>query len=115
MKHTRRDFLGLASTLGAAPLFSSVRPFERLLPHAGAQPRRVFLHGVASGDPLTDGVILWTRISRTAREARPAVRWEIARENCPPGTLRARYDQCQHELQRIAVLARGLSHELAEV
>lgn len=44
-----------------------------------------------------------------------SMRWEIARENCPPGTLRARYDQCQHELQRIAVLARGLSHELAEV
>ena len=43
-----------------------------------------------------------------------SMRWEIARESCPPGPLRARYDQCQHELHRIAVLARGLSHELAD-
>lgn len=43
-----------------------------------------------------------------------SMRWEIARESCPPGPLRARYDQSQHELQRIAILARGLSHELAE-
>jgi signal transduction histidine kinase len=42
-----------------------------------------------------------------------SMRWEIAREAAPPGPLRSRYDQCQHELQRIAVLARGLSHELA--
>jgi hypothetical protein len=43
-----------------------------------------------------------------------SMRWEIARESCPPGPLRSRYDQCQHELHRIAVLARGLSHELAD-
>lgn len=43
-----------------------------------------------------------------------SMRWEIARESCPPGPMRARYDQCQHELQRIAILARGLSHELAD-
>lgn len=43
-----------------------------------------------------------------------SMRWEIAREACPPGPLRTRYDQCQHELQQIAVRARSLSHELAE-
>lgn len=26
-------------------------------------PKTVFLHGVASGDPLTDRVIIWTRIT----------------------------------------------------
>jgi signal transduction histidine kinase len=42
-----------------------------------------------------------------------SMRWEIARESCPPSALRSRFDQCQHELRRIAVAARGLSHELA--
>lgn len=43
-----------------------------------------------------------------------SMRWEIAREACPPSALRSRFDQCQHELRRIAMLARSLSHELAE-
>ena len=80
MTHSRRDFLGLASLLGAAPLYPSIDAFTRLLPQAGAQGRRVFVHGVASGDPLSDGVILWTRISGTPRNARPTVRWELARD-----------------------------------
>jgi signal transduction histidine kinase len=44
-----------------------------------------------------------------------SMRWEMAREDCPPGPLRSRYDQCQHELRRIAVLARGISHEISDV
>jgi hypothetical protein len=43
-----------------------------------------------------------------------SMRWEIAREEYPPGALRSRFDQCQHELRRIAVLARGLSHEISD-
>ncbi|MFQ6396057.1 alkaline phosphatase D family protein [Nocardia sp. KC 131] len=50
---------------------------------AAAAP--VFRHGVASGDPLPDGVILWTRVT-VSDDATPgsgvgeaaAVRWEIA-------------------------------------
>ncbi|MFG2644189.1 alkaline phosphatase D family protein [Streptomyces sp. NPDC048370] len=46
-----------------------------------------FLHGVASGDPLPDGVLLWTRVTPTS-DATPgsgkgptvAVRWEIAED-----------------------------------
>jgi hypothetical protein len=41
-----------------------------------------------------------------------SMRWEIAREGCPPSELRSRFDQCQHELRRIAMVARSLSHEL---
>lgn len=45
----------------------------------------VFLHGVASGDPLPDGVLLWTRVTPTP-SATPgsgagpsvAVTWQIA-------------------------------------
>lgn len=41
-----------------------------------------------------------------------SMRWEIGREACPPSDLRSRFDQCQHELRRIAMVARSLSHEL---
>ncbi|HCS55885.1 MAG TPA: alkaline phosphatase, partial [Gordonia polyisoprenivorans] len=47
----------------------------------------VFAHGVASGDPLPDRVILWTRITATVdavpgsgRGAGGTVRWEIAHD-----------------------------------
>ncbi|MEM9257097.1 MAG: alkaline phosphatase D family protein [Pseudomonadota bacterium] len=36
-----------------------------------------FLHGVASGDPLSDRVILWTRVTPES-EGQPRVSWEIA-------------------------------------
>jgi alkaline phosphatase D len=39
-------------------------------------PPKVFLHGVASGDPLPTAVILWTRVS--SAEGDTDVRWEIA-------------------------------------
>ena len=80
VKHSRRDFLGLATAAGAAPFISSIAPVERLLQTPAREGRRVFLHGVASGDPLADRVILWTRVSGTALARRAAVRWEIARD-----------------------------------
>ncbi|GGO50633.1 phosphodiesterase/alkaline phosphatase D [Streptomyces lasiicapitis] len=63
----------------AAPLAAT--PLAR----AAAGP--AFLHGVASGDPLPDGVLLWTRITPTP-DAVPGsgkgpdveVRWEIAED-----------------------------------
>ncbi|HVE47040.1 MAG TPA: alkaline phosphatase D family protein [Acidimicrobiales bacterium] len=39
----------------------------------------LFAHGVASGDPLPDGVLLWTRASLESPEAAPVtVRWRVA-------------------------------------
>lgn len=38
----------------------------------------VFAHGVASGDPLADRVILWTRISEAPSDADVEVDWEVA-------------------------------------
>ncbi|NBE53484.1 alkaline phosphatase D family protein [Streptomyces boluensis] len=60
------------------------------LAHAAARTSAegpAFLHGVASGDPLPDGVLLWTRVTPTA-EAVPGsgkgpdttVRWEISED-----------------------------------
>jgi len=38
-----------------------------------------FLHGVASGDPLSDRVILWTRVTpRGGRSGAVSVRWEVS-------------------------------------
>ncbi len=46
----------------------------------GALAQASFLHGVASGDPLTDRIILWTRVTPfDARDERPiAVHWQLA-------------------------------------
>ena len=77
VKHSRREFLEAAALLGVSPLVVSVEPFVRLQPE---QDRKVFLHGVASGDPLADRVILWTRVSGSTAAARPEVRWELARD-----------------------------------
>jgi alkaline phosphatase D len=84
---TRRGFLrrsgGTAAALAAA------------VPLAGpalAADKRLFQHGVASGDPLADRVILWTRVTPASPRATVEVRWEVASDPA---------------LQR--VVARGLS------
>ena len=66
----RRQFLaGLASAL----------TFASLLPRIsnGAQ-KTGFAHGVASGDPSQNAVILWTRVSGVSKSTR--VRWSVARD-----------------------------------
>ena len=73
----RRAFLrrsGLAGA-GAVALAGSNRPAA----HAD-DALAPFLHGVASGDPLSDRVILWTRVTPPAGQASIAVRWTIARD-----------------------------------
>ncbi|WP_119684981.1 alkaline phosphatase D family protein [Acinetobacter pittii] len=51
-----------------------------------------FFHGVASGDPLQDKVILWTRLTPLDLNARLRVTWEIAtddqfKQNLKTGTV----------------------------
>ncbi|MEZ4332500.1 MAG: alkaline phosphatase D family protein [Myxococcota bacterium] len=71
--------VGLGGLVGAG----CARP---LLPHPGAAPRAPgespFRHGVASGDPLADRVVLWTRVSPEAYRMAAAVSvgWWIARD-----------------------------------
>src|SRR5918993_2802122 len=79
MNGSRREFLGAAALLGLSPFVARLEPMFRLQP--GAEGRRTFLHGVASGDPLPDRVILWTRV--TPPPTRSAigpiqVRWQLA-------------------------------------
>lgn len=63
---SRRDFFK-RSGAGAAALVAA----PGLLPLAAQAVSPVFQHGVASGDPLADRVILWTRV--TPATAKPAV------------------------------------------
>jgi alkaline phosphatase D len=72
---SRRDFLATTAwSFAAGPL---VRPlFAELQP----QSSPVFRHGVASGDPLADRVMLWTRIT-TGRPDWVDVRWSVAADS----------------------------------
>ncbi|MEV6740530.1 alkaline phosphatase D family protein [Streptomyces sp. NPDC051104] len=62
-------------------------PLAAALPARAAAGTPAFLHGVASGDPLPDGVLLWTRVTPTA-EATPGsglgpdteVAWVLAKD-----------------------------------
>ncbi len=77
MELDRRAFLALGARAGLAlPALGSLAACAGWLPGRGPSP---FRHGVASGDPLEDRVILWTRI--TAPDGAPVpVRWRIARD-----------------------------------
>lgn len=68
---SRRDFM---RGIGAGALAGSavVRSATVL-----AATDSLFQHGVASGDPLSDRVIIWTRVSST-RPGTVAVMWEVA-------------------------------------
>jgi len=70
---TRRQLLaGAAVAAGAAALPSTA---------AYAAPADLFPLGVASGDPLPDGVILWTRLLGSSVPARRVeVEWQVAHD-----------------------------------
>lgn len=73
-KLTRRAAIGALGASAAACARPATRaPFDGARAAAGG----VFAHGVASGDPAHDSVVLWSRL--TAATAEPAsVAWQIA-------------------------------------
>ena len=72
-RETLRGALGAAGVGAAGACASSI---ER--PDASASAR--FEHGVASGDPLKTGIVIWTRATPTDPEARSLnIRWALAR------------------------------------
>lgn len=93
---TRRRFLGGLGPATLAPLLTACAGTDQtqVTPEPGFEPRAEiepwpageraaapFLHGVASGDPLEDRVILWTRVtpaSDTAPDAAVDVEWRVA-------------------------------------
>ena len=97
MPVTRRRFL-TGSTLAAAalPLAELVRAEPAFGAQAPGARAAVFRHGVASGDPRADRVVLWTRISgatgevpvRWAMSANPTFTRVVARGETPTGAAR---------------------------
>ena len=76
MKFTRRDFLATSAiAIGSAALAGADRVFARQGSDA------VFRHGVASGDPLRDRVVLWTRVTPGAPDEVVDVGWIVARDS----------------------------------
>jgi alkaline phosphatase D len=81
---TRREVLRLAAALGIAPVAAQLAACgdarDRLPQYeydGEPGPEGLFAHGVASGDPLPDAVVLWTRVSPEG--AGPLdVFWEVA-------------------------------------
>jgi alkaline phosphatase D len=74
MSLSRRRFIGSAAA--AAAMWPLPAPAQ-----TPGEPGRLFRHGVASGDPLTDRVILWTRVTTppTRSATGPVtVRWLLA-------------------------------------
>jgi len=72
MPFSRRQFIG--GTLGSLAAWPSLAWVAR----QATDPGRLFRHGVASGDPLTDRVILWTRVTPAADDGPVRVTWRVA-------------------------------------
>ena len=74
-KVSRRDLLrGTGAAVLGAPFASSLVGCT-----TDDDPSEVFRHGIASGDPLPDAVILWTRVTTSGAGA-VEVTWEIAED-----------------------------------
>ncbi len=76
MATSRRMFLRGSAALGmSAALPGVVGCAPPPDPIGGPAP---FRHGVASGDPESQSVVLWTRVDPTDTQAAATVRWEVA-------------------------------------
>ncbi|MFD7032955.1 alkaline phosphatase D family protein [Streptomyces sp. NPDC059917] len=81
----RRTVVKAAAGVAALAPFAATAALGSAAHAAETAP--AFLHGVASGDPLPDGVLLWTRVTPTAEAVPgsglgPATRvdWEVAED-----------------------------------
>ena len=75
-KLTRRGVMGLTAGAGLAACHS---PESATLRNEAKISKGAFAHGVASGDPFTNSVVLWTRISPET-DGDINGRWEVSRD-----------------------------------
>jgi alkaline phosphatase D len=75
--NSRRQFLTQTATLAAVGGTASLTACGGSSSAVPAQ----FLYGVASGDPLTDRVILWTHAKRPNIESDVNLTWQVATDN----------------------------------
>jgi len=74
---TRRGFVVAASLAAVGGTVRTAAGHERSRPRDRSP---VFRHGVASGDPLHDRAILWTRVTPKRVHDDVLVRWQVARD-----------------------------------
>ena len=78
MFENRRDFLNLTASViisFATPLFGEEKEKKNYILTDGS-----FLHGVASGDPQKDKVIIWTRVTPANKLKSLSVIYEVSKE-----------------------------------
>src|SRR4051812_28936725 len=68
----RRTFLRLAAAASATPLLGA------LACGPDDEQDRTFPQGVGSGDPASDGVLLWTRVEPVESDSVEHVHYEVA-------------------------------------
>jgi len=73
----RRDFFKHS---GSAAVAIAATPLLPLSGQAAVALNALFQHGVASGDPLSDRVILWTRVSPTNGRSSQVVDYVVAKD-----------------------------------
>lgn len=85
-KITRRGLLGAAATgtLSVAACATPAPAAPKTAPYAGEVE---FLHGVASGDPLPDRVILWTRVTPKSGTGPIPVTYEVTDPAAPAAPI----------------------------
>lgn len=85
MSLTRRELLRRAGGLAACAALpvgcTNITAVGAAHGSVLAAPEVDFLHGVASGDPLPDAVILWTRVSVSNDIEAVELRWEVAEDS----------------------------------
>ncbi|MEU0563005.1 alkaline phosphatase D family protein [Dactylosporangium sp. NPDC006015] len=110
---TRRQML-TTTAVSAGAVVLPLTAADPAVAHGGSLPGHagVFALGVASGDPLPDGVILWTRLLRAAGPpaARPVrVDWQVASDERFRDVVRSGHTVAVPQLgHSVHVDARGL-------
>jgi alkaline phosphatase D len=74
----RRTFAKMAAAMGATVAFGDVFGERSNIPWR--EHRELFLEGVASGDPDSASVLLWTRYSRAAKDSTSKLYVEVAED-----------------------------------
>ena len=101
---SRRAFFKTSgAALGALPLVRSIDSLAQVT-------NPVFRHGVASGDPLADRVILWTRVTPNGTATAQKVSWQVARD--PKFTQRRRHAARSRPARRVTSPSSSMSRGL---
>ena len=69
--------LGICLLLGSCKQYPPLVENTSALQEAGMKP---FYHGLASGDPLPDRVIIWTRVTPETQLPKIEVFWEVSED-----------------------------------